>query len=72
MIALMLCNLSMLGRAFVNINVYGTGLYLPYSIGVVGYIKNNIPISDYNITGISGGAWCSLLYTQEDDMSNQK
>ena len=70
LIALMLCNLSMLGRAFVNINVYGTGLYLPYSIGVVGYIKNNIPIPDYNITGISGGAWCSLLYTQEDDMSN--
>ena len=70
LIALMLCNLSMLGRAFVNINVYGTGLYLPYSIGVVGYIKNNIPIQDYNSTGISGGAWCSLLYTQEDDMSN--
>ena len=67
--SLMLCNLSYLS-AFVNINVYGTGLYLPYSIGVVGYIKNNIPIKNYNITGISGGAWCSLLYTQEDDMSN--
>ena len=30
----------------------------------------NITIKNYNITGISGGAWCSLLYTQEDDMSN--
>ena len=37
--SLMLCNLSLLSKAFVNINVYGTGLYLPYSIGVVGYIK---------------------------------
>jgi len=68
--SLMLCNLSLLSKAFVNINVYGTGLYLPYSIGVVGYIKNNIPIKNYNITGISGGAWCSLLYTQETDLSN--
>ena len=67
--SLILCNLRYL-NAFVNINVYGTGLYLPYSIGVVGYIKKYIPIKNYNITGISGGAWCSLLYTQEDDLSN--
>ena len=63
-ISYMLCNLSYLSNAFVNINIYGTGLYLPYSMGVIGYIKNNIPIKNYNITGISGGAWCSLLYTQ--------
>lgn len=56
--------------AYVNINVYGTGLYLPYSAGVIGYIKKHIPIKEYKITGISGGAWCSLLYTQEDDISN--
>ena len=31
---------------------------------------DNIPIKNYNITGISGGAWCSLLYTQETDLSN--
>ena len=69
-ISYMLCNLSYLSNAFVNINIYGTGLYLPYSMGVIGYIKNNIPIKNYNITGISGGAWCSLLYTQETDLSN--
>jgi hypothetical protein len=56
-------------NAYVNINVFGTGLFLPYSIGVIGYIKKHIPIEDYKITGISGGAWCSLLYTQEDDLS---
>lgn len=56
--------------AYTNINVFGTGLFLPYSLGVIGYIKNNIPIEDYKITGISGGAICSLLYTHEDDLSN--
>jgi len=59
-----------LANAYTTINIYGTGLFLPYSMGVVGYIKKNIPISDYRITGISGGAWCSLLYTQEEDLSN--
>jgi len=59
-----------LSNAYTNINVFGTGLFLPYSIGVIGYIKKHIPIEDYKITGISGGAWCSLLYTQEDDLSN--
>jgi len=57
-------------KAYTSINIYGTGLFLPYSLGVIGYIKKNIPITDYRITGISGGAWCSLLYTQEDDMSD--
>jgi hypothetical protein len=56
--------------AYTNINIFGTGLFLPYSIGVIGYIKKHIPIEEYKITGISGGAWCSLLYTQEDDLSN--
>lgn len=59
-----------MSRAYVNINIFGTGLYLPYSMGVMGYIKKYIPIKDYNITGISGGAWCALLYTQEHDLSN--
>jgi len=57
-------------NAFTSINIYGTGLFLPYSMGVIGYIKNNIEIGDYKITGISGGAWCSLLYTQEKDLSD--
>ena len=63
-------NIISIAKAFTNINIYGTGLFLPYSIGVIGYIKKNIVIPDYKITGISGGAWCSLLYTQEDDLSN--
>jgi hypothetical protein len=53
-----------------NINMYGTGMFLPYSIGIVGYIKKNFLLPHVNITGISGGAICSILYTQEDDMSD--
>jgi hypothetical protein len=53
-----------------NINIYGTGMFLPYSIGIIGYIKKNFPLPDVNITGISGGAICSILYTQETDLSN--
>lgn len=63
-------NMISITKAFTNINIYGTGLFLPYSMGVIGYIKKNIVIPDYKITGISGGAWCSLLYTLEDDLSN--
>jgi hypothetical protein len=60
-----------IAKAFTNINIYGTGLFLPYSMGVIGYIKKNIVVhDDYKITGISGGAWCSLLYTQEEDLSD--
>jgi len=55
-----------------NLNIYGTGMFLPYSIGIIGYIKKHfsIPLTDLNITGISGGAICTILYTQEDDLSN--
>jgi hypothetical protein len=53
-----------------SINVLGTGLFLPYSLGVLGYIKKNVPITKYKLTGISGGAWCSLLYLLEDDLSD--
>lgn len=57
-------------NALIQINVLGTGLFLPYSLGVVGYIKKNIPIDEYKITGISGGSWCSLLYSLEDDLTD--
>jgi len=64
-------NMISIAKAFTNINIYGTGLFLPYSMGVIGYIKKNIVVhDDYKITGISGGAWCSLLYTQEEDLSD--
>ena len=62
--------LSSTANAYTNINIYGTGMFLPYSIGIIGYIKKHFPLPDANITGISGGAICSILYTQEDDLSN--
>lgn len=60
----------LLANAYININILGTGLFLPYSIGVIGYIKKHIPMEEYRLTGISGGAWCSLLYAFEDDLSD--
>jgi predicted patatin/cPLA2 family phospholipase len=57
-------------NAYVNINILGTGLLLPYSIGIIGYIKKHIPIKSYRLTGVSGGAWCSLLYALENDLSD--
>ena len=62
--------LSSTANAYTNINIYGTGMFLPYSIGIIGYINKHFPLPDANITGISGGAICSILYTQEDDLSN--
>jgi hypothetical protein len=58
-------------NAYICINILGTGLYLPYSLGVVGYIKKHIEINDsIKLSGVSGGSWCSLLYALENDLSN--
>ena len=65
-----LLSLFIISNTYMNLNIYGTGMFLPYSIGIIGYIKKYIPLTDLNITGISGGAICSILYTQEDDLSN--
>ena len=65
-----LSTLFIISNTYMNINIYGTGMFLPYSIGIIGYIKRHFPLTDVNITGISGGAICSILYTQEDDLSN--
>ena len=67
---LILLSLFIISNTYMNINIYGTGMFLPYSIGIIGYIKKHFPLTDINITGISGGAICSILYTQEDDLSN--
>ena len=67
---LILSSLFIISSTYMNINIYGTGMFLPYSIGIIGYIKKHFPLNDVNITGISGGAICSILYTQEDDLSN--
>lgn len=67
---LILLSLFIVSNTYINLNIYGTGMFLPYSIGIIGYIKKHFPLTDINITGISGGAICSILYTQEDDLSN--
>ena len=53
-----------------NINVDTTGLLIPYSIGALGYIKKNLKICDYHLTGISGGSFASVIYHLEDDLTN--
>jgi hypothetical protein len=55
---------------FININVDTTGLLIPYSIGALGYIKKNMRINDYNLTGISGGSFASVIYHFENDLSD--
>jgi hypothetical protein len=56
--------------ALIKINVDTTGLLIPYSIGALGYIKKNLNICDYHLTGISGGSFASVIYHLEDDLSN--
>ena len=53
-----------------NINVGTTGLLIPYSIGALGYIKKNLCINDYHLTGISGGSFASVIYHFENDLTN--
>lgn len=69
---IILLSLFIISNTYMNLNIYGTGMFLPYSIGIIGYIKKHFPLqlADLNITGISGGAICTILYTQEDDLSN--
>jgi len=54
----------------ININVDTTGLLIPYSIGALGYIKKNLSINDYHLTGISGGSYASIIYYLEKDLSD--
>ena len=56
--------------SLININIGTTGLLIPYSIGALAYIKNNLNICDYHLTGISGGSFASVIYHLENDMSN--
>jgi hypothetical protein len=55
---------------FININVDTTGLLIPYSIGALGYIKSNLCLNNYQLTGISGGSFASVIYHYENDLSN--
>ena len=54
----------------VNINVDTTGLLIPYSIGALGYIKKNMAITNYQLNGISGGSFASVIYHYDNDLSN--
>jgi hypothetical protein len=47
-----------------------TGLYFPYTLGALGYIKTLIKPRNIEFTGISGGSWCSLVYLLEDKMND--
>lgn len=60
----------LLTYSFININIDTTGLLIPYTIGALGYIKKNLNICDYHLTGISGGSFASVIYHLEDDLSN--
>ena len=66
---LLLCNLNLI-YSYVNINIDATGLYIPYTLGALGYIKKHACINNYKLTGISGGSWSSILYHFEKDLSN--
>ena len=45
----------------ININIGTTGLLIPYSIGALAYVKKNLNICDYHLTGISGGSFASVI-----------
>jgi hypothetical protein len=57
-------------RSYISINILGTGMFLPYSMGVIGYIKEHFQLKDYTLTGVSGGAWCSLLFELENNLTD--
>jgi hypothetical protein len=52
------------------LNIGSTGLLLPYSIGIISYIKTNKNFKNYELIGTSGGAYCSLLYHFEKNLTS--
>ena len=67
---LLFCKEILSTFSLININVDTTGLLIPYSIGALGYIKKNLNICNYHLTGISGGSFASVIYHLEDDLTN--
>lgn len=55
-----------------HMNVGSTGLLFSYSLGALAYIKNNIRPTNYTLTGISGGTWCSILFHLEPDLNDHE
>ena len=59
-----------LSKSYIFLNFHSTGLLLPYSLGITSYIKHNYNISNYKLRGISGGAFCALLFHYENKLDN--
>lgn len=55
-----------------HMNIGATGLLFSYTLGVLSYIKTVVKPVNYTLTGISGGAWCSLLYHFEPNIDNHE
>lgn len=53
-----------------NIYVGSTGLLFPYSLGALSYIKSEIKPDKCHFHGVSGGAWCSIIYDIENDLQD--
>lgn len=53
-----------------NINVGSTGILFSYTLGALAYIKTRVKPTNYNLVGISGGSWCSIIYHFEKDMTD--
>jgi len=53
-----------------SIYIGSTGLLFPYSLGSLAYIKNISKNQQYNMIGVSGGSWCSLIYYVEKNLTD--
>lgn len=53
-----------------HMNIGSTGLLFSYTLGALAYIKNVIKPTEYTLTGISGGSWCSFLYHFEPNIDD--
>lgn len=51
-----------------HMNIGSTGLLFPYTLGILAYIKKYAHPTNYTLTGVSGGTWCSLLYHLEPNI----
>ncbi len=66
---LLLCLFINLIQAY-HMNIGGTGILFSYTLGALAYIKTCIRPANHTLTGVSGGAWCAVLYHLEPDISD--
>jgi hypothetical protein len=67
---ILLLNIMFVKCYNIILNIGSTGLLIPYSLGALGYIKKNINTNNPQLIGTSGGAYCSVIYNYENDLSN--